>query len=85
MSGLDEARAYLRHPVLRGRLTICTAAVNAVTGQTAHQVFGCPDDMKFCSALFGSAAPAIPVYWGALTRYYEGKEDPRTRAKLGRS
>ncbi|WP_343219850.1 DUF1810 family protein [Methylorubrum populi] len=47
-------------------MTICTAAVNAVTGQTAHQVFGCPDEMKFCSsmALFASAAPEIPVYWG---------------------
>ncbi|ACS44144.1 conserved hypothetical protein (plasmid) [Methylorubrum extorquens AM1] len=32
ISGLDEARAYLQHPVLGERLRTCTAAVNAVTG-----------------------------------------------------
>lgn len=57
ISGLDEARAYLRHPVFGERLRTCTAAVNAITGRTAHQVFGSPGDMKFRSSmtLFGRA------------------------------
>lgn len=84
ISGLDEARAYLQHPVLGERLRACTAAVNAVTGRTAHQVFGFPDDMKFRSSmtLFGRAAPGNPAFQAALTRYYGGDEDLRTLALL---
>ena len=84
ISGLDEARAYLQHPVLGERLRDCTAAVNAVTGRTAHQVFGSPDDMKFRSSmtLFGRAAPENLAFRAALTRYYGGEEDPRTLALL---
>ncbi|WP_153875020.1 DUF1810 family protein [Methylorubrum rhodesianum] len=61
------------------------AAVNAVTGRTAHQVFGSPDDMKFRSSmtLFGRADPADPTFKEALARYYGGAEDPRTRGLLG--
>ncbi|MBA9070240.1 uncharacterized protein (DUF1810 family) [Methylobacterium sp. RAS18] len=72
ISGLDEARAYLRHPDLGERLRTCTAAVNAVTGRTAYQVFGSPDDMKFRSSmtLFGRAELADPTFKEALARYY---------------
>jgi uncharacterized protein (DUF1810 family) len=80
ISGLDEAQAYLQHPVLGERLRVCTAAVNAVTGRTAHQVFGSPDDMKFRSSmtLFGRAAPDEPAFRAALKRYFGGQEDPHT-------
>ncbi|KQU23504.1 calpastatin [Methylobacterium sp. Leaf94] len=80
ISGLDEAQAYLQHPVLGERLRVCTAAVNAVTGRTAHQVFGSPDDMKFRSSmtLFGRAAPDEPAFRVALERYFGGQEDPHT-------
>lgn len=84
ISGLDEAQAYLQHPVLGERLRVCTAAVNTVTGRTAHQVFGSPDDMKFRSSmtLFGRAAPSEPAFRTALERYFDGQEDPRTLEKL---
>lgn len=85
ISGLDEARAYLRHPVLGERLRTCTAAVNAVSGRTAHQIFGSPDDMKFRSSmtLFGRADPATTAFRQALARFYGGAEDPRTLGLLG--
>ncbi|CAO4137896.1 hypothetical protein PKCBPO_00015 [Methylorubrum thiocyanatum] len=85
ISGLDEARAYLQHPVLGERLRTCTAAVNAVAGRTAHQVFGAPDDMKFRSSmtLFGRADLTNPAFKEALARYYDGVEDPRTLGLLG--
>lgn len=85
ISGLDEARAYLQHPVLGDRMRTCTAAVNAVTGRTAHQVFGSPDDMKFRSSmtLFGRADPQDLTFSLTIARYYGGAEDPRTLAKLG--
>lgn len=83
--GLDEARAYLQHPVLGERLRRCTAAVNAVTERTAHQIFGAPDDMKFRSSmtLFAAAAPGEVAFRMALERYYSGQADPRTLELLG--
>ena len=35
IASLDEARAYLAHPVLGPRLVECTELVNAVEGRTA--------------------------------------------------
>lgn len=84
ISGLDEARAYLRHPELGLRLQTCTAAVNAVTGRTAYEIFGSPDDVKFRSSLtlFGRADPSIPGFGTALARYFDGQEDSRTLEQL---
>lgn len=81
---LDEARAYLQHPVLGQRLQACTAAVSAVAGRTAHQVFGTPDDMKFRSSmtLFTQADPEQPAFRQAMARYCGGAQDPRTLALL---
>src|SRR4051812_46683368 len=51
LESLEEARAYLAHPVLGGRLRACAAAVAALAGQSARSVFGAPDDMKLRSSL----------------------------------
>ena len=85
IGSLDKAKAYLAHPVLGERLRICTAAVNGVTGRSAHAIFGSPDDVKFRSSmtLFAHAAPNEPTFAEALTRYFGGAPDPRTLAKLG--
>ena len=85
ISSLDEARAYLRHPVLGPRMVECTGIVNAVQGRTARAIFGSPDDLKFRSSvtLFGRADPAEPAFRAALERYFGGAEDPRTAALLG--
>ena len=77
---LAEARAYLAHPLLGSRLIECTAAVNALAGRTAHQIFGSPDDLKFRSSLtlFHAAAPDEPVFHAALAKYFAGEADART-------
>ncbi|GLS47002.1 DUF1810 domain-containing protein [Methylobacterium brachythecii] len=84
ISGLDEARAFLRHPILGTRLRTCTAAVNAVSGRTAHDIFGSPDDMKFRSSmtLFSRADPSVAEFGEALTAYFGGDEDMRTLESL---
>jgi len=86
ISSLDEARAYLAHPVLGPRLREATAAVNAVAGRTAHDIFGSPDELKFRSSmtLFAAAAPQEPAFQAALDRYFGGQPDPRTLELLGR-
>ncbi|SDN91247.1 Uncharacterized protein, DUF1810 family [Methylobacterium phyllostachyos] len=85
IGSLNEARAYLAHPVLGERLRACTTAVNRVSGRSAHAIFGSPDDMKFRSSLtlFSAAAPDEPLFAEALAKYFNGEPDAKTLAKLG--
>jgi uncharacterized protein (DUF1810 family) len=84
ISGLDEARAYLAHPVLGPRLVECARVVAGTTGRTAREVFGTPDDLKLRSSmtLFRQAAPDEPVFQEVLDRFYGGEPDPRTLERL---
>jgi uncharacterized protein (DUF1810 family) len=83
ISGLDEARAYLAHPVLGPRLNECTRLVGA-SGRSIADIFGAPDDMKFRSSmtLFAAAQPGASPFKDALDRYFGGKPDEQTLAKL---
>jgi uncharacterized protein (DUF1810 family) len=80
---LDEARAYLAHPVLGPRLTEAASAVLAVEGRSASDILGYPDDLKLRSSmtLFARAASDPGVFQQVLDRYYDGP-DPRTLARL---
>ncbi len=64
ISSLEEANAYLQHPVLGPRLVECTKLVNETQGLTIHHIFGSPDDLKFrsCMTLFSHATPANSVF-----------------------
>jgi uncharacterized protein (DUF1810 family) len=79
-----EAAAYWAHPVLGPRLKRCLQRVLAVPHKTAHEIFGSPDDLKFCSCLtlFEAVAPAETVWALALERWYGGVRDARTLAVL---
>ncbi|MGA0598647.1 DUF1810 domain-containing protein [Enterovirga sp. CN4-39] len=86
ISGLDEAEAYLAHPLLGQRLLACTGAVLDLQGRTLHAIFGKPDDLKFRSSmtLFDRAGHSqAAVFRTALDRYCGGEADPRTLALLG--
>ena len=82
---LDEARAYLAHPVLGARLRRCTDLMLAVEGRSELAVLGSPDDMKLRSSmtLFGRAAPDEPRFQAALDRFFGGGADAATLARLG--
>ena len=79
ISSLEEARAYLDHPLLGSRLRECTGAVVAVPDRTAHQIFGSPDDLKLrsCMTLFAQAGDD-GCFREALERFFGGAEDERT-------
>ena len=88
ISSLDEARAYLAHPLLGPRLEICTEAVLGIRDSTLNAIFGSPDDLKFCSSvtLFSYAAgDTQSVFRQALDRYCDGRGDGRTMALLDSS
>jgi uncharacterized protein (DUF1810 family) len=78
VSGLDEAQAYLAHPVLGPRLREAAELAAAVEGRTASEVFGYPDDLKSSMTLFARAAPEDPVFAAVLDRYFGGDPDSRT-------
>src|SRR6201996_2677817 len=79
ITGLDEAIAYLAHPLLGSRLRECTALVNAVEGRSVGEIFGYPDDLKFHSSmpLFAQAADD-QVFVAALRKYFGGAPDQAT-------
>ncbi|OAI45468.1 calpastatin [Rhizomicrobium sp. SCGC AG-212-E05] len=83
IANIEEARAYLAHPLLGERLRECTQAVLDVSGKGAHQIFGSPDDLKFRSSmtLFDQASPD-GIFRVALDKYFDGKDDPLTISKL---
>jgi len=84
LSGLDEARAYLAHPVLGPRLVECAELAAAVEDGSAAEVFGYPDDLKLRSSmtLFARAAPDTPAFAAVLDRYFDGEPDQRTLDRL---
>ena len=80
IGSLDEARAYLAHSTLGPRLIECAEAVLAVSGRSATEIFGSPDDLKLQSSatLFAAASPADSAFHRILERYYDGRQDART-------
>jgi uncharacterized protein (DUF1810 family) len=84
LSSLDEAAAYLAHPLLGPRLRECTALVAGIDGRLVGEIFGYPDDMKFRSSmtLFARAAPEEPIFAACLQKYFAGEPDPLTLARL---
>ena len=87
ISSLDEAKAYLEHPVLGDRLRECTGIVVALEGKGIEDIFGYPDDLKFHSSitLFAKAAEISEedlVFSQALDKYFQGKEDAATIERL---
>ncbi len=79
VSGREEARAYLAHPVLGPRLRQCTDAVIAHRDRSAHDIFGSPDDLKFrsCMTLFAAVGGGQP-FEAALAGFFAGEPDRET-------
>ena len=84
LSSLDEAAAYLAHPLLGPRLRECTALVAGIEGRSIGEILSYPDDMKFRSSmtLFARAAPEEPIFALCLQKYFAGEPDPLTLARL---
>ena len=81
---LDEARAYLAHPLLGARLRDCVAAVAGWAGRRSpEQGMGGIDAVKLRSSLtlFEAAGGGAP-FTLALEALYGGERDKRTLALL---
>jgi len=84
ITSLDEARAYLAHPVLGARLIDCAAILTGLAGRTAEQIFGEVDAMKLRSSitLFMHAAPREAVFRQVLDQYFGGEPDSATENRI---
>lgn len=87
VAGVEEARAYLAHPVLGARLVESCEALLGLDGSDPVAVLGSIDAVKLRSSmtLFARAAGAgsDEVFRGVLERYFGGEEDPATLALIG--
>jgi len=80
ITGLEEASAYLQHPVLGKHLVQIASALLELQGKTASDIFGSPDDMKLQSSmtLFSQVENADPVFQKVLDKYFSGNPDELT-------
>lgn len=85
IGSLDEARAYLAHPVLGARLRECAQLLVGLRGTDAAAIFGAVDAIKLRSSmtLFHRAEPDEPLFSAVLGRYFAGEPDPLTERLLG--
>jgi uncharacterized protein (DUF1810 family) len=86
IADLDEARAYLRHPLLGARLAECTQAMLAHAGTPLGAILGFPDDLKFvsCMTLFDAAGGPKALFERALQAFDDANPDLATLRLLGR-
>ena len=84
ISALDEARAYLSHPVLGPRLVECALVLTQLSGVSAEEILGSVDAQKLRSSmtLFAIAAPDEPVFQAVLDQYFGGVGDLLTERLL---
>jgi uncharacterized protein (DUF1810 family) len=84
IASLDEARAYVTHPVLGARLRECARLTLDVEGKTARDIFGGIDEVKFRSSmtLFARAAADDDIFQRCIDKYFAGSPDPATLARL---
>ena len=85
IASLEEARAYVAHPVLGPRLRECASVVLAIQDRSAEAIFGPIDAMKLRSSmtLFHRAGPDEPVFGEVIDRFFDGQADARTDELLG--
>ena len=86
IESLEEAQAYLAHPILGRRIRECAAVLLALENRTAEAVFGDVDARKLRSSmtLFHRASPSEPLFRRVLDDYFGGVADDRTDELLAR-
>src|SRR5882724_314431 len=84
IASLEEAQAYLAHPILGARLRECVGILNGLRGKTVEEIMGYPDDVKLrsCLTLFARASSETQEFLDALEKYYGGNMDTETLKRL---
>lgn len=80
ISGIEEAAAYLAHPILGKHLVEIAETFLTIDGKTAHAILGSPDDLKLRSSmtLFANVPGAHSVFEKVIQKYFNGFQDELT-------
>ncbi|MBI1417079.1 MAG: DUF1810 family protein [Limimaricola sp.] len=86
LADLDEASAYLGHPVLGPRLTEMMKLMLTHAGTPPEAILGTVDAMKLrsCATLFAAVPGADPVFAAVLDAFHDGQRCPVTLDALTR-
>ena len=84
ISGEDEARAYLAHPVLGSRLVEACEVLMRLENKDAGSIFGFPDLLKLrsCVTMFAALSEENSIFQQVLDAYYDGMADQTTLERL---
>ncbi|HTJ54747.1 MAG TPA: DUF1810 domain-containing protein [Nitrosospira sp.] len=84
IASLEEAEAYLQHPVLGPRLEECARLVAAINARSIEDIFGYPDYIKFHSSmtLFSQVPHHREIFEECLKKYFGGEPDSATLTTL---
>ena len=87
IAGLEEAKAYLAHPVLSARLIEISEALFTLEKKNPEEIFGYIDAMKLRSSmtLFSLVSEEGSVFHKVLQRYYNGEPDGMTLSLVNKS
>ena len=82
---INEARAYLEHPILGTRLREITSVYLKISGKNAQDIFGHLDAMKVrsCMTLFNEVSED-DLFRKVIDRYYSGCSDENRLSILGK-
>ncbi|MGN6353690.1 MAG: DUF1810 domain-containing protein [Parafilimonas sp.] len=82
---LDEAAAYLNHPVLGPRLIEISNVLLTLDTDNAREIFGGSDAVKLRSSmtLFSLVPKADKVFELVLEKFFKGRKDEKTLQLLG--
>ena len=80
IKNIDEASAYLNHPIVGKRLLECSAILLTINDKSADDILGFPDYVKLqsCMTLFSIAFPQEKIFKEVLRKYYKDQMDEKT-------
>ncbi len=86
IKNIEEAEAYLAHPVLGNRLVEISEALLKLKTKNANSIFGSPDDIKLqsCMTLFCSLPNSHSVFQAVLDKFFEEVKDTKTLEIINR-
>ena len=85
IGSIEEAAAYLAHPILETRLLEITEAMNAAVESDPVAILGAVDAAKFrsCMTLFSSISSDQTCFRVAIDKFFEGRIDLATAGRVG--
>jgi uncharacterized protein (DUF1810 family) len=85
IESIDEARAYIEHPLLGARLREISQSLLELKESDPYKIMGDIDGLKLCSSmtLFAHATEDNEVFTSVIKKLYGGQEDVITLSLIG--